>query len=70
MNCSKLLGDRVEEALTKVGITSEGVSQWLGRPCGCEERKLRLNQLHVWANRVLYGRLEQAKEYLKQILNQ
>lgn len=70
MNCGKLLGDRVEEALQKIGVTSDKVSRWLGKPCGCEERKARLNQLHTWASRVVHGKIEQAEEYLSHILDQ
>ena len=51
-------GDRVEAALKLVGVTPEKVSAWLGRPCGCAERKNRLNKLGRWAGRVL-GREKQ-----------
>jgi hypothetical protein len=50
------LGDLVEQALTRAGITQERVEAWLGRPCHCEERKARLNALSSWAWRVLKGR--------------
>lgn len=70
MACNKQLGDRVEQALTLVGITSERVTKWLGRPCRCEERKRRLNQLSSWAIRILHGNTESAEEYLNQILEQ
>jgi len=43
------LGDIVESALTMVGITSERVENWLGGPCGCKERRERLNNLSRWA---------------------
>lgn len=66
----KLLGDQIETALEKVGITSESVSKWLGMSCGCKKRQLKLNQLHVWASRVINGKIEQAKEYLDHILSQ
>lgn len=66
----KGLGDRVEQALTLIGITSERVEQWLKRPCGCQERKLRLNQLGSWAVRVIQGNLNKAEEYLNRIIEQ
>jgi hypothetical protein len=47
------LGDLVESALTKIGITKDKVEQWLGRPCGCAERQEKLNKLSRWAKRVL-----------------
>lgn len=44
------LGDAVKKALEGVGVTTERVSRWLGRPCDCEERRLKLNALSEWAN--------------------
>jgi hypothetical protein len=64
------LGDAVENALQIVGITPEGVEDWLGRPCGCEERKEKLNQLSAWASRICKGKLDKAKEYLSNILEE
>ena len=63
------LGDRVEQALTSIGITSDRVSQWMGRPCNCEDRKEKLNQISSWARRVTSGKTKKAKEYLEKILN-
>lgn len=54
------LGDLVESALTKIGITSERVEEWLGRPCNCPARKQKLNRLGEWANSVLSGNTETA----------
>lgn len=42
------LGDLIEDALSKVGITKERVQRWLGE-CRCEERKEKLNYLSTWA---------------------
>lgn len=39
------LGDMVAAGLSAVGITPERVSKALGKPCGCAERKRRLNEL-------------------------
>lgn len=62
------LGDNVEAALKTVGITSERVSAWLGRPCGCPERKRRLNNLGAWAHRVITGKTDKAEQYLEEII--
>lgn len=69
--CSKRkgLGDRVKQALTVVGITEDRVSAWLKRPCRCDERRIRLNQLGAWALRVLQGKLDKAEEYLDEIIS-
>lgn len=47
------LGDLVEKALSSVGITEDRVSKWLGKPCGCKERRRKLNALADWVNRKL-----------------
>lgn len=62
------LGDAVSEALAAVGITPEAVTRWLGEPCGCEERKAKLNALGVWAARVVSGKVRNARGYLLGIL--
>lgn len=73
-NCDKRkkpagLGDRVEQALTAVGITSERVSTWLGQECGCAERREKLNRFGAWVSRVLSGKTEDAEEYLDRIID-
>lgn len=50
-----LLGDMVERALTKVGVTKERVEEWVGPGCGCAKRRERLNRLHLWAQRAILG---------------
>lgn len=62
-----MLGDAVERALTAVGVTQERVRSWVGECC-CQERKDRLNQLDLWARRVIGGRAEKAVEYLRGLL--
>jgi len=57
----------VEGALSAIGITSERVERWLGKKCGCKERRDKLNALDAWARRVLGGNTEGAKEYLDDI---
>jgi hypothetical protein len=44
MPASPGLGDLVATGLAAVGITEERVSRLIGRPCGCPERKRRLNE--------------------------
>lgn len=65
-----LLGDRVEQALSALGITKDRVEQWLGRPCGCARRQEKLNQLDRWARRIIGGKTEKAQEYLEGIINE
>lgn len=62
------MGDCIESALATVGVTQERVEWWLGAPCGCEERKQKLNQLGRWAVRVVSGRIDNAAKYLDQIM--
>ena len=66
----KGLGDVLESALTKIGVTSERVENWLGTPCNCEERKQKLNQLGNWARRVISGRTKDADKYLNNIMEE
>ena len=49
------LGDMASAALAKVGITEDRVTDWLGRPCGCNERRLKLNQFGQWVTNLLGG---------------
>lgn len=63
-----LLGDRVEEALRYIGVTPSLVERWVGPECGCEERKEKLNQLSLWATRVLKVSTHRAQQYLSDIL--
>lgn len=63
-----MLGDSLERALTRVGITHDRVENWLGKPCGCVERKEKLNALGAWAARVMSGKTERAHEYLARLM--
>lgn len=62
------LGNRIESALKLIGIDSALVESWVGVPCGCEERRDKLNQLGFWAARILKGKTERAREYLAGII--
>ena len=64
----KGLGDRVEQVLTSVGITSERVEGWLGMPCGCKKRKEKLNKLGDWVLRSVGLSHEEAAEELEKII--
>lgn len=65
---SRGLGDEIEQAIRLLGISPERIERWIGVPCGCEERKQKLNVLGAWAWRVVQGRTEKAITYLEQIL--
>ncbi len=65
-----LLGDMLENALSTVGASKSMVETWLGRPCGCEERQFKLNQLHLWAKRIMLGKLDRAQEFLDRIISE
>lgn len=62
------LGDAVASALSSVGITPERVSEWLGQPCGCAERKEKLNNLSRWAKQTTKESLESSKSFLKKLI--
>lgn len=62
------LGDRVEQAIKTIGISKEVVEEWLGRPCGCDERQEKLNQLHRWAKRLVQGKTKKAYQYFRNML--
>lgn len=63
------LGDKIEQALTIVGITQERVEAWVGLPCGCQERIDKLNQLGFWAARVVSGKVQDARRFLSGIMD-
>jgi hypothetical protein len=60
------LGDRIESALTTMGITKERVETWLGN-CGCQQRQEKLNALGYWAQRVLAGYTKSAHRYFNEL---
>ena len=64
------LGDLTSVALSKVGITEERVSKWLGRKCNCGRRREKLNRLGAWVSRVIAGETEDAEKYLEEMLNE
>lgn len=43
------LGTEIKNALTAIGVTEERVTSWLGAPCGCGERVMKLDRLTQWA---------------------
>ncbi len=63
------LGDMLSQALSTVGITEEKVSNWLGRPCNCAERREKLNAVTLWAQRIIDGKLEDAEKHLDTIMD-
>lgn len=65
----KRLGDLVSQALSTIGVTEDRVEKWLGRPCGCPERRKMLNQLDEWA-RGLFSRDKPADEKVEEAKTQ
>ena len=63
------LGDVVERVLKMVGITEKRVSKWIGRPCGCAERKAKMNNASRLARQVVRRRVKKAKKRLKALIN-
>lgn len=63
-----MLGDLIESALNEIGVTKEAVEAWVGAPCGCEERKEKLNQISYWAKRVISGKIDRAREFVYGII--
>lgn len=63
-----LLGDAVEAALSKIGITKELVSEWMGRPCSCPEKKEKLNNLHRWAENAAKETADKARALLGKLI--
>lgn len=63
-----MLGDLVSDALALVGVDAARVTRWVGAPCGCEERRRKMNDLDRWARRVLRGRADAAVTYLRAIM--
>jgi hypothetical protein len=63
-----LFGDVVEQALGKVGITSDRIESWLGFRCKCKERRDKLNRLDAWARQLLFGKKPATKEHLEQMI--
>lgn len=68
------LGDAVKRALDAVGITQERVERWLGRKCGCKERREKLNRLGRWAMQAarafLFGSKDEAKKQLERLIDE
>lgn len=59
------LGDKLEEALSAVGITKARVEKYIG-DCGCSSRQVALNKIGSWLQRALTG--ESGKDELETIL--
>lgn len=63
-----MLGDAISKALNAIGFPQERASKWLGKPCHCEERRQKLNQLHAWAIQTLNGKLKKAQSFLEDLI--
>ena len=64
-----LLGDAVKSALGVVGVTEERVTDWLGRPCGCPERREKLNRLDEWARDTIANKMTDAAGFLSRLIS-
>lgn len=62
------LGDVISNALGYVGITEESVTAFIGAPCGCAERREKLNRVHELAEKTVSGAVSSAKEAWKNLL--
>lgn len=65
-----MLGDALSAALERAGISKERVSRWLGRPCGCQERQEKLNQLDLWTRRWASGSISTAARFLRRLIGE
>lgn len=65
-----MLGDTVERTLKRIGVDSQLVERWLGKPCRCPERVEKLNQLEMWARQFIRGRINEGKNYLVSLMEQ
>jgi hypothetical protein len=67
----KMLGDLIESALSKVGITHELVEKYVW-DCGCKRRKERFNAVQRWAEGVasnMYSSAVSGKEALQRLVS-
>lgn len=62
------LGDQISAALSLIGVTEERVTTWVGAPCGCGERREKLNRLSKWAQAAMKSGAEKASEKLAKLL--
>ena len=65
-----MLGDKIADALSQLGIESERIERWLGRPCGCKERQEKLNQVEALAKRIIKGKVDNVLAYIESLLGQ
>lgn len=63
------VGSNIAKALETIGVTPERVSTWIGAPCGCVERKEKLDALGAWASRVVSGKVEGMKSFLERLIS-
>lgn len=63
------LGTLIESALSKVGITEDKLAKLLGKSCGCSDRRDKLDNLTIWARRVLSGKVKDAERHLEEVIS-
>ena len=62
------LGDKVESALKRVGITQDRVKRFTGKKsCGCSKRKEKLNALGKWAKKSIGKTVEESRNLFSRI---
>ena len=61
--------DLVREAIYSIDYPIEDVWDWLGVPCGCQERRDKQVLLRQWACWTLNGTLPNPVERLEQIIS-
>lgn len=67
-NSEVYLGDMVSHALSRVGITKDRISKFLGRKCSCAERQEKLNNLDRWARQSTKQSIKAARGFLKKLI--
>lgn len=53
--------------LSGIGVTEQRVEDWLGRPCGCAERREKLDALGELAARWARGKVSDAAEFFRRL---
>ncbi len=64
-----MISSLLETALAAAGISADRIEWWLGMPCGCRERREKLDAVEAWARRIMGGRIEKAEKYLNDLLD-
>ena len=63
----RYLGDHVEQALSKVGITKQRIAKALGG-CNCGKRQAKMNAIDQAAREIVGGAVEAGRETIAKLL--